>query len=53
VDQYQWGPPKRLIPHDASPEVHRVFEFVFVIVRPFIEAVEWSDEEDSIKAFEE
>ena len=53
VDKHQRVPPEHLIPDNASPEVHRVLELVFVIVRPFIEAVEWSDKEDGVEAFEE
>ena len=52
VDEHQRGPSEHLVPHDTTPEVHRMLEFVFVIV-PLIEAVEWSDEEHGIKAFKE
>lgn len=53
VDKHKRGPSEHLIPHNAAPEVHRVLELVFVVVRPLIKAVEWSDKEDGIKAFEE
>ena len=52
VDKDQRGGPEHLIPHDPTPEVHRVLELIFAIV-PFIEAVERSDEKDGVKAFEE
>jgi len=52
VDKHQRGPAEHLVPHDTTPEVHRMFELVFVIV-PLIETVERSDEEHRVEAFKE
>ena len=53
VDEQQRGPGEHLVSNNASLEIRRAPEPVFAVIRPFIEAVERSNEEDCVKTLEE